>query len=233
MADVITRFKLETTQYDSKLRDASQNLAQYARQASFAGSEFNKFTRNNADAARALGSISTSATNAKDKVRELVAAYNQAANAYNALTKEQQQSDWGQALAESVQKLKGRITEAKQELYSMGDSAKGTGGIMDVLKDKFTINIDALKLFNAGMTAAKVALDVAKDAFFASETNVDEWGRMVAATEGIYQSFLQTINNGNGSCVKNGYSLKFSLTSISKSLISCAVKSGLLCAIPI
>lgn len=204
MADVITRFKLETTQYDSKLRDASQALAQYARQASFAGSEFNKFTRHNAEAARALGSISTSATNAKDKVRELVGAYNQAANAYNALTKEQQQSDWGQALAESVQKLKGRITEAKQELYSMGDSAKGTGGIMDVLKDKFTINIDALKLFNAGMTAAKVALDVAKDAFFASETNVDEWGRTVAATEGIYQSFLQTINNGNFSGFLSG-----------------------------
>lgn len=204
MADVITRFKLETTQYDSKLRDASQALSQYARQASFAGREFDKFTKDQAEAARSLGSISTSATNAKDKVRELVAAYNQAANAYNALTKEQQQSDWGRALAESINTLKGRITEAKQELYSMGDSGKSTSGIMDVLKDKFTINIDALELFNAGVSAAKVALDVAKDAFFSCETNVDDWGRTVAATEGIYQSFLQTINSGDFSGFLSG-----------------------------
>ena len=197
MADVITRFKLETTQYDSKLRDASQALSQYARHASFAGKEFDKFTKNNADAARALGSISTSANNAKDKVKELVAAYNQAANAYNALTKEQQQSDWGQALAESIQKLKGRITEAKQELYSMGDSAENSGGIMDQLASKFTVNIDALKLFNAGVTAAKAALDVAKDAFFASEAAVDEWGRTVLSVESLYQGFLTSINNGD------------------------------------
>ena len=144
MADVITRFKLETTQYDSKLRDAAKGLADYARQASFAGSEFDKFTKNNADAARTLGSISTSATNAKDKVKELVAAYNQAANAYNALTKEQQQSDWGKALAESINTLKGRITEAKRELYSLGDAVKNGkfgqfGGIIDGVGHKIGI----------------------------------------------------------------------------------------------
>lgn len=197
MADVITRFKLETTQYDSKLRDAAKALADYAHGASFAGKEFDKFTKNNADAARALGNISTSATNAKDKVKELVGAYNQAANAYNALTKEQQQSDWGKALAESIQKLKGRITEAKQELYSMGDSGKSTGGIMAALKDKLTINIDALKLFNVGLQGAKAALGVAKDAFFASEASVDEWGRVMKSAEGLYEGFLNALNTGD------------------------------------
>ena len=197
MADVITSFKLETTQYDSKLRDAAKGLADYAHAASFAGNEFDKFTKNNADAARALGGISTSATNAKDKVKELVGAYNQAANAYNALTKEQQQSDWGKALAESIQKLKGRITEAKQELYSMGDSSKSTSGIMAAFKEKLTINIDALKLLNVGLQGAKAALGVAKDAFFASEASVDEWGRVVKSAEGVYEGFLNALNTGD------------------------------------
>jgi len=197
MADVITRFKLETTQYDSKLRDAAKGLSDYARVAAFAGNEFDKFTKDQAEAARALGSISTSANNAKDKVRELVNAYNQAANAYNALTKEQQQSDWGKALAESINTLKGRITEAKQELYSMGDSAKNSGGIMDVLAQKFTVNIDALKLFNVGLSAAKAALDVAKDAFFASEANVDEWGRTMASAEALYSGFVTALNSSD------------------------------------
>lgn len=197
MADVITRFKLETTQYDSKLRDAAKGLSDYARVAAFAGNEFDKFTKDQAESARALGSISTSANNAKDKVRELVNAYNQAANAYNALTKEQQQSDWGRALAESINTLKGRITEAKQELYSMGDSAKNSGGIMDVLAQKFTVNIDALKLFNVGLSAAKAALDVTKDAFFASEANVDEWGRTMASAEALYSGFVTALNTSD------------------------------------
>lgn len=190
MAEVITRFKLETTQYDSKLRDTAKSLADITRMASLAGNEFGKFTQKNVEAARSFGNIATSATNGKDKVKELVSAFNDVAKSYNVLTKEQQQSDFGQALAQSMQTLKGRISEAKAEINS-------TGGILGQLKDKFTINIDALKLFNVGLSAAKGALDVAKDAFFASEATVDEWGRIIASSESLYQGFLNALNTGD------------------------------------
>lgn len=190
MADVITRFKLETTQYDSKLRDAAKGLSEYTKQATMAGNEFGKFTQKNMEVARSFGTIATSATNSKDKVKELVGAYNDVAKAYNALTKDQQSSDFGKALAQSMNTLKGRISEAKTEM-------NGTSGVLDSLKGKFMINVDALKLLNWGLTAAKKALDVAKDAFFANETNVDNWGRTVASAEGIYDSFLQTLNTGD------------------------------------
>ena len=190
MAEVITRFKLETTQYDSKLRDAAKSLADVTKQASMAGNEFGKFTQKNVEAARVFGNIATSATNGKDKVKELVSAFNDVARSYNVLTKEQQQSDFGKALAQSMQTLKGRISEAKAEMNS-------TGGILGQLKDKFTINIDALKLFNVGLSASKAALDVAKDAFFASEATVDEWGRIVASSESLYQGFLNALNTGD------------------------------------
>lgn len=190
MADVITRFKLETTQYDSKLRDAAKGLSEYTKQATMAGNEFGKFTQKNVEVARSFGTIATSATNSKDKVKELVGAYNDVAKAYNALTKEQQSSDFGKALAQSMNTLKGRISEAKTEM-------NGTSSVLDSLKGKFMINVDALKLLNWGLTAAKKALDVAKDAFFANETNVDNWGRTVASAEGIYDSFLQTLNTGD------------------------------------
>ena len=190
MAEVITRFKLETTQYDSKLRDAAKGLTEFTHQAALAGNEFGKFTQKNVEAARALGNIGASATNAKDKVKELVGAYNDVAKAYNNLTKEQQQSDFGKAMAESMLKLKGRITEAKQEMND-------TGGVLGQLASKFTVNIDALKLFNVGISAAKAALDVAKDAFFASEATVDEWGRTIQSAQGLYEGFLNAINTGD------------------------------------
>lgn len=127
--DVITRFKLETTQYDSKLRDAAKGLAEYSRTATNAGKEFDKFTKSNVDAARALGSTATSTQNAKDQVKELVGAFNDAAKAYNNLTREQQQSDFGKALSASLQQLQQRIRETKQEMQSLGDSTKGMGGL--------------------------------------------------------------------------------------------------------
>lgn len=192
MADVITRFKLETTQYDSKLRDAAKGLSEYTKQATMAGSEFGKFTQKNVEVARSFGTIATSATNSKDKVKELVGAYNDVAKAYNALTKDQQSSDFGKALAQSMNTLKGRISEAKTEM-------NGTSSVLDSLKGKFMINVDALKLLNWGLTAAKKALDVAKDAFFQSEANIDEWGRIVESSKGAYDIFLDTINNGNWS----------------------------------
>ena len=160
MADVITRFKLETTQYDSKLRDASKGLAEYTRKATLAGNEFGKFTQKNIEAARALGTITPSATNAKDKVKELVGAFNDAAKAYNALTKEQQQSDFGKAMAESISQLNVKIKEAKQELYGMDDAMKKAGsggGLFAGLGDKMS---GALQVF-AGNMLTKAAGAVA------------------------------------------------------------------------
>jgi hypothetical protein len=128
MADVITRFKLETTQFDSKLRDSSKAIRDIAHQAELGGKGFKDFSQKSIEAARSLGQVASGATNTKDKVKDLVGAYNEAAKAYNSLTKEQQQSDFGKALANSISQLKTRITEAKQELYGLGDAMKSAGG---------------------------------------------------------------------------------------------------------
>ena len=128
--DVITRFKLETTAYDSQLKNAAKGLSDFAKTATNAGSEFGKFTQKNVEAAKSLGTMATSATNAKDKTKELVGAYNDLARTYNLLTKEQQQSDFGKAMAESLTKLQQRIRETKQEMQGMTDatSKMGSGG---------------------------------------------------------------------------------------------------------
>ena len=57
MADVITRFKLETSQYDSKLRDSAKSLSAFSKQAELAGKDFDKFSKGGIEAARALGQV--------------------------------------------------------------------------------------------------------------------------------------------------------------------------------
>ena len=121
--DVITRFKLETTAFDSKIKQAAKELSDYAKTATNAGNDFDKFTKSNVEAARALGTMATSSNNTKGKLQELVGAYNEMAKTYEHLTKTQQQSDFGKAMAESLTILQQRIKDTKQELYSFGEAA--------------------------------------------------------------------------------------------------------------
>ena len=128
MADVITRFRLETTQYDSKLRDAAKGLKEIAHQAELGGKGFTGFNQKAIEAARSLGTIESGANNTKDKLKDLVGAFNDAAKAYNNLSKEQQQSDFGKAMAQSLDQLQQRIKQTKQELYGLGEAVSGKGG---------------------------------------------------------------------------------------------------------
>lgn len=190
MADVITRFKLETTQYNSALRDATKGLKEVVHQTEQAGNDFKEFSNRAIEAARALGQQATGATNAKDKVKELVSSYNEMAKTYNMMSDAMKKSEGGKALSASLQQLQQRINDAKAEMNA-------TPGVLDMLASKFTVNIDAIKLFNIGLQASEMALKVAKDAFFNNEEQLDEWGRIVQSSESLYQGFLNSLNTGD------------------------------------
>ena len=74
----------------------------------------------------------------------------------------------------------------KQAQKTWGDFTKGIG--MSV--SKFTA-------VGAAIGAVTGALKVAKDAFNASEQNLDAWGQTVQASESLYKGFLNSLNNGN------------------------------------
>ena len=128
MADVITKFRIETTQFDSKLRDTAKALQGIARQAEMSGKDFNGFSQKAIESARALGTVQSGANNTKDKLRDLVGSYNDAAKAYNSLTETAKQGEFGKAMAASLQQLQQRIRETKQDLYGLGDGMKGASG---------------------------------------------------------------------------------------------------------
>ena len=165
MAEVITRFKLETTQFDSKLRDSAKSLADLTGKLMIAGKDFDRFASKNVEAAKALGNIAPSATNAKDKVKELVTAYNDVAKAYNKLTEEQKKTDYGKALAGSLSQLKGKVTDAKQELYGLGDAmekSKSAGidfnSVLASLGQRFGINSELMGVLTSGTLATTAAV---------------------------------------------------------------------------
>ena len=127
-ADVITRFKLETTQFDSKLRDTAKALQDIARTAANGGKDFNNFSQKAIDTARALGTVASGATNTKDRLRDLVGSYNDAVKAYDKLSDAAKKGEFGQAMDESLRKLQLDIKNTKEELYSLGDAVGSKSG---------------------------------------------------------------------------------------------------------
>ena len=168
MADVITRFRLETTQFDSKLRDASKELSRISSEAVKSGKSFEGFSKANVDAARALGQTASGATNAKDKVRDLVGAYNDAAKAYDKLTEEQKKSDFGKAMVQSMDQLKGRIKDAKKELYDTKNGVSALQSAMTELGGRFGISSELMSALTTGTIAYTAAIGAAVTAVIAA-----------------------------------------------------------------
>lgn len=93
---------------------------------------------------------------------------------------------------------------AAQSVVRLGlESNQYERGLRNARKsfDDFTKGLGAgvLKLtaVSAAITATTTALKVAKDAFMANESAVDEWGRTLESAKSIYQGFLQSLNNGD------------------------------------
>ena len=204
MADVISRLKLDSGEFDSKIKRAGQELLAYSEHCKKMGLEMGYANKDAKEFARALGDMNTVSQTARGKLNELTEAFVNLKTMYNGMTDAEKQNTFGKELAASLDKLKNRIDEAKQNINSvnaeLGNTKQAEDGAksgLEGLTSALGINVKSLAGWGAALTAGKVALDVAKDAFFASEANVDEWGRTVQSAQSVYEGFLISINNGD------------------------------------
>ena len=202
MADSILRLKVDSQEYDNKLKRAAEGLQRYADGCRKAGGTLTQLDEGVEQFVKELGNMETFSKSAKGSINEMTKAFTELSVQYNKLTDEEKVSPFGKALSESLDKLKGRIQEGKTELDDINKSLNGGGGLknaLDQVAGKFGLNIDMVTKFGGVIGVTTTALKVAKDAFFQSESNIDEWGRTVKGAEGAYDIFLQTLNNGNWS----------------------------------
>lgn len=204
MSGSVFKLKVETNEYDNKLKNAATGIQHLAKRAHDLQGSFTNLEKEEVEFIRNLGYMNTASKTAVGATRELENAYKGLATTYNSLSDAEKADEGGKALAESLDMLKQRTLEAKKNLddatKSLNDNSqegKSAGGILDKLASKFVVNVDAMKLFNMGLSAATGALDVVKDAFFNNEQNLDEWGRTVEASHSLYNGFLNALNTGN------------------------------------
>lgn len=206
MADTIIRLKVESSEYEQKLKRASQSLLQMAENAKRTGAALDLADKEEVEFVRSLGQLQTSATTTRGKVGELSQAFTELSVHYRQLDDATKNSDYGKALSSSLDEIKKRAQSAKQELGEVsselnnsGESSNVFSEVLGEISNKLGINITSLGKYGVAVAAAGAAIKVAKDAFMNSEINIDSWARIVESAKGSYSLFLDTINGGNWS----------------------------------
>lgn len=204
MADNIIKLRIESGEYEQKLKRAADGLQRFGEEAHQVGKAIDLADKEQANYIRMIGQMETVNRSARGKINELSNAFVELSSQYRHLTDEEKNSPFGEALSSSIEQLKQRVQDGKKELEDINrelnatsNEGQETGGVMKQLADRFTVNIDAMKLFDIGLSAVKGALDVVKDAFFNNEEQLDAWGREVKTGENLYKGFLNALNTGD------------------------------------
>ena len=150
MADVVTRLVVDSKEYDSKIQRAVAGLTQYEKKCREVGGTLEYVEKEDLDFVKALGQMETVSSSATGKLGELKKAFTELSVQYKNLTDAEKQSQYGQALAGSLDQIKGRIGDLGGQLSEVGKEMSGSKGFVD----QFT---DALgSLGPAGQMAAKL-----------------------------------------------------------------------------
>ena len=200
MADSVVRLTVNSSEYDQKLKRAAEGLTRYADECRKVGGTLEVVEKDTLEYVRAIGQMDTTSRTATGKLAEMKKTFTELSVVYKNMTDEEKNSPFGKALATSLDQLKGRIGESKMQLDDINKSINGGGGLtgaLDGLSEKFGMSVKSLAGWGTAIAAGKEALDVAKDAFFASEATVDEWGRVMDSSKSLYEGFLTALNTGD------------------------------------
>ena len=204
MAESIVRLRVESQEFESKLKRASQELLAMADNARRTGATFAIADKEELAFVSSLGQLQTSARSPKGSIAEMTKAFQDLSMHYRSLTDEEKAAPYGQELKKSLEQLQNRINDGKKALGeingTIGESKNKTdilSGAVEGLAGKFGLSVPKLGAMSVAIAGVTGALKVAKDAFFASEANLDEWGRTVDASKAVYEGFLTSLNTGD------------------------------------
>ena len=124
MAEDILRLRVDSTEYDNKIKRAAEGIQRFAEQAYKSGGAVTELKKDEVAFIRALGNMETVSKSASGKLREMESAYRDLSATYHSLQKDQQNDAGGKALRASLDQLKGRINETREAMKKADDELK-------------------------------------------------------------------------------------------------------------
>lgn len=204
MAESIVRLRVESQEFESKLKRASQELLAMAENARRTGATFAIADKEELAFVSSLGQLQTSARSAKGSIAEMTKAFQDLSMHYRSLTDEEKAAPYGQELKKSLEQLQNRINDGKKALGeingTIGESKNKTdilSGAVNDLAGKFGLSVPKLGAMSVAIAGVTGALKVAKDAFFSNEQSLDEWEKTTESAKSVYNGFLDALNTGD------------------------------------
>ncbi len=124
MGDVITRLKVDSTEYDAKIKRAAEGLQHYADQCRKAGGTLQYVDDEAMAFARSLGRMETSAKSVRTKMLEFTEAISTLTVQYRRMSDEEKNGAYGKALQASLTQLKARAGELKDAVSDTNEEIR-------------------------------------------------------------------------------------------------------------
>lgn len=197
MPDSILRLRVDSQEYDNKIKRATQGLLALEDRVRSTGDTLAYAEKEELAFVKSLGSMETTSRTARGRMSELSSAIHDLSAQYKRLTDEEKNSPYGQALNSSIAQLTDRYRDAKAVIAETTRAMDGNSSAISDLSSKLGVNIKSLASWGAALGAGKAALGLVRDALMTNEEVVDEWGRIVESSKAVYNGFLVALNSGD------------------------------------
>lgn len=167
MADAIVRLRVESSEYDQKLQRATQQLQHMEKEVRRTGATFAYADKEEIAFIKSLGSMETKTSSAKSQLREYTEALMQMTSTYRSLTQEEKSSDWGKALAASMDQIKEKAAMLKDAMSDVNLEISGMASdtsTFDALSQGFTSIVSVIQVGMGAMQAFGVKNEEAMEA---------------------------------------------------------------------
>ena len=168
MADSILRLKVESQEYDAKLKRATEGLQRYVEGCRKAGGTLEVVEKDTLDFVKDLGQMETVSKTASGQLGELTKTFTELRFQYMKMTEAEKQSPLGKALNDSLAALKTRIADTKNDLSSIGQELSGSkfgrfGSVIDTIGQKMGVtgNLTEMLTSRTAMLTGAVGAGIA------------------------------------------------------------------------
>lgn len=170
MADIISRLKLESGEFNAKIKRAGQELLAYSDHCKKVGLQMGFANRDAKEFARQLGSMGTTSNTARGRINELSEAFVNLKVMYKNMTDEEKKGEFGRILSTSLDQLKVRLNDAKKDLSDVQkelggeSSSNGLNGALSTLASKMGVSGDLMGMLTTGTIGYTAAIGAAATA---------------------------------------------------------------------
>lgn len=184
MGDVITRLKVDSTEYDSKIKRAAEGLQHYADQCRKAGGTLQYVDDEAMAFARSLGRMETSAKSVRAKMLEFSEAIATLTVQYRRMSDEEKNGAYGKALQQSLTQLKARAGELKDAMSDINEEVRHLAS-----DTSFTDGVQLMTRTIGSCAAAITAWTGDSKEMSAVMKDLAKIGTTVAAVESLTKAF--------------------------------------------